>query len=467
MKTKEGILEIAKQIGISKGCRIDFPEDWYSVFSIKEFNNHGISNRQTNKFHHSINDIVRDLFPDFQFLEWKFTQTRRGYWDDKNNMIKYLNWLEKEMGWEDNKENWYQLSSELIRNTGGPNTGNNKKWGVVSSIPKILYPNYDFDIFKFRTLPNGYWDDFEILKKILLKFNETYDRMPTYIECMDMGIQGGVLKHGGHNNVAKKLNMSTLFQMQTLSGSFVKSSYEVFFANFCHLNNISFEYETKIIDGRSLKCDFKIGDIFFEIWGELYGEQGVRYAKNRKIKEEIYIKHNLKFIGVEREMFDDKGLSTINETLINLMIQNNIKEKDFYCDDIKKLGHFESYTKSKTLSEIKKECEKRNFNNFPTFSWLNNNGFSRHVAFLRKTCRMSIYDMAKEIGVKDSRKPANFWKDFSNVEEEVLKIIKEIGKFPSNRDLKIINGSLRIAIIEYHGGFRAVKSAIIGKQNAT
>jgi len=63
-----------------------------------------------------------------------------------------------------------------------------------------------------------------------------------------------------------------------------------------------------------------------------------------------------------------------------------------------------------------------------------------------------------EEDIEDERKPKSFWKIWENFESEMLKMIKEIGHFPRNQDLRkngrsIINNSAH----KYYGGILAVR----------
>lgn len=50
-----------------------------------------------------------------------------------------------------------------------------------------------------------------------------------------------------------------------------------------------------------------------------------------------------------------------------------------------------------------------------------------------------------------------YWKNWSNVKSELEKIIDEIGHFPSQEELSMINGSLPSIISRYHGGLYKIK----------
>ena len=452
--TKEEIIEIAKQIGIKKGYRIDFPEDWYGGISFKELKNNNVVLSLIAKNFKGINSIIKYCFPKHDFLEWKFKNVKAGFWDKQENVVIYLKWLESELNW-DSPEDWYNISLKTLLNNSAKRliTKYNFK-----ELPNILYPNYKFDKRKFKRIVNGYWENFENLKNVIMEFYKINNRAPLFKECKDLKIDSAVQKHGGIIKISKQLNISTTTQFLTLSGDVVKSMYEVIFANFCFLNNIQFQYEVKLIKSKKYNCDFKIDDFYIEIWGcGERGSIGKHYIKQRKIKEIIYKDNKLKLINLEHVLFDNNKLKTINFELISLMSKIGIKNNNFYNNDLNKLNFFSSFNKETIFKEIKQECIKRKFNVFPTFDWWRDNGFKKHLRFI-ETNKISIHDLAKICNLQSAEKPKNYWKNWQNIENEILVVYKELLKFPSEQFLrKIKKGIIAYSILKYHGGFKIVR----------
>ena len=87
MKTKDEILEIARQIGLSKGYRINQPEDWYNGITRIEFENKKCHKGCYEKYFKKPKYIIKALFPFYDFLELKFKCVFSNFWRDKNNVI--------------------------------------------------------------------------------------------------------------------------------------------------------------------------------------------------------------------------------------------------------------------------------------------------------------------------------------------------------------------------------------------
>jgi len=449
--TKQEIIEIAKEIGIFKGYRIDYPEDWYGGFNQKELYEKITNYNPSIKKHFNfINNIVRNIFPEYYFLEWKFKNTSKGFWDEHENSVLYLRWLEKELDWS-KPEDWYNLNQKLLIDNYGRYF--NTKY-IISEIPSVLYPKYVFDYIKFNKIRNGYWDDFEVLKKFLLPKCEAVGRMLTDDEISNIkGLKEACGKHGGIIKVAEKIGFNVALRYKTLSGNIVASSYEVIVDNFLYLNDIKFEHENKICNEKKYRYDFKVNDYFIEIWG-LFNKV---YVEKRNKKEQLYSLKNFKLISLEYYMFYQK-IYHINEDLKQVCKKYNIKTDNFYNEDLNKLKFFESYDKENVIMELYNEYLRLNLKIFPTKYWWNKNGFSRQINFLINN-KIDISEITKRFNITETTafKSRNYWKDYTNIENELLPICDDIGQFPTKQYLITNNkSSLSNAIIVYHGGLEKI-----------
>lgn len=99
------------------------PEDWYniSIKVSKNFlrifltifedlkNNHGES--LLYYYDNSFVKLLSSVYPDFNWLPWKFI-TPTEYWNDKNNIKKYINWLTEQLNIK-SMEDWYSVSVQV------------------------------------------------------------------------------------------------------------------------------------------------------------------------------------------------------------------------------------------------------------------------------------------------------------------------------------------------------------------
>jgi hypothetical protein len=62
--------------------------------------------------------LLRECYPDYEWLEWKFGCTPHGFWDKAENRLAYLDWLGKRLGFRE-PDDWYLLTAEDINRNYG------------------------------------------------------------------------------------------------------------------------------------------------------------------------------------------------------------------------------------------------------------------------------------------------------------------------------------------------------------
>lgn len=66
-----------------------------------------------NKYNGSILQLLKSIYPDYEWLPWKFSQYPRNFWDDMQNQREYLDWVETQLNIK-NKEDWYRITTNVI-----------------------------------------------------------------------------------------------------------------------------------------------------------------------------------------------------------------------------------------------------------------------------------------------------------------------------------------------------------------
>jgi len=68
-----------------------------------------------------------------------------------------------------------------------------------------------------------------------------------------------------------------------------------------------------------------------------------------------------------------------------------------------------------------------------------------------------INAVRKRMGFEDLMKPNGYWKEWETIERAVQEVIDEIGHFPSGTELQRLNGAVCSGILKYHGKINAVR----------
>jgi hypothetical protein len=64
-------------------------------------------------FNNSINLLVSSIYPEYEWLPWRFAHAPKGYWNDVKNQRLFMDWAGKQLNYI-NKEDWYKSTTEVI-----------------------------------------------------------------------------------------------------------------------------------------------------------------------------------------------------------------------------------------------------------------------------------------------------------------------------------------------------------------
>lgn len=107
----------------------------------------------TNIYSESPFRIVTSVLPEYEWHIWKFHMTPMGYWLKDENKKNYLKWFER-IKMIENPEDWYSVDIDEIKQNFGGTLAVTYFSGSILRIVKFLYPNYKFNIYKFKKRPH-------------------------------------------------------------------------------------------------------------------------------------------------------------------------------------------------------------------------------------------------------------------------------------------------------------------------
>lgn len=129
------------------------PEDWYRLTTQQLGRWYG--ERLRIRFRSSVSAIMHDYLPQYPWLEWRFPQTPKGFWDRRANRRRYLDWLGQQLGFQ-RPEDWYQLSTVHLGRWHGRTLLKKYQDARVALLREYL-PNGDWQEWLFTKAPNGFW----------------------------------------------------------------------------------------------------------------------------------------------------------------------------------------------------------------------------------------------------------------------------------------------------------------------
>ena len=281
-----------------------------------------------------------------------------GYWCDKNNLIKEFNNYYKQ----------YDTFAKMYKNKYGVSIINGlqkHKENITSMALQLGYSIQDLG-----RVPNGWYNDFDVLKEDIIKLINKYGRFPTSLEIQkNLRIGSLVIAyHGGMQEIKNKINYNQKDNLLDDNNYYNASSLEYMVAQFL-IYNTNITYERNVIispENGKFNCDFRatIDDgednyLWIEVWGGYGGNKFKgEYDKTHDIKMEIYKKENYKLISLYPYDFIYKSYEEIQDMLYK-RFKPYINLKYKYIDNNK----FSTYNK-KSDNDILQELMKYSTDGF-------------------------------------------------------------------------------------------------------
>lgn len=138
------------------------PEDWYRL-QVPDLN--AYRGRTLARIYGSNPvAVLRSVFPEHEWQEWKCQVTSRHFWDEWDNVRRYLAWLGELLGYEE-PEDWYQLRSrDIVDHHGGTLL---QKCGSPCAVVMTYFPDHLWYEWLFPRIPRGFWNDPKNVRRYL------------------------------------------------------------------------------------------------------------------------------------------------------------------------------------------------------------------------------------------------------------------------------------------------------------
>lgn len=126
----------------------------------------------------SVHKLLSTIYPDYDWLPWKFNKAHHNFWDDVNNQRKFMNWVGKEINIKQ-LDDWYKVTSyvfdkfykKLICLKDVIKLGGSRLLSLYNdSISKLLstiYPQHEWLPWKFSKTPKYHWDSTKNQKEFM------------------------------------------------------------------------------------------------------------------------------------------------------------------------------------------------------------------------------------------------------------------------------------------------------------
>jgi len=384
-----------------------------------------------------IGAIRRDKRGLFYFQKkFGFEQTRKeaNYWE-KN--------IDKELQEVIQKLNRFPTQIDLC------NLGKSQLYNVIKKTGCNLN---DYRIkFGFPIIERNknYWICFDNLTREIKSIMNN-DEFPS-TTLIEKKLGGGAIRSiamfGGVSKVAQLMGYNSTYFYTTSDGHYVHSSNEYLFDEFLYSRGIPHEVNG-LIPNSKFRYDFKIGELFFEIWGfncNLKQKINQEYNEKRKKKEYCYDSQGLKLISIEFDVFE-KPLDAIENYFVNLMsnlgFDTLAKMTNYSLHSV--VNNIKIWNEDKIIVELNKVISE--IGRFPRMTDLKKIN-SPLIGAVTKYGGFNYF--ADKMGY-ECRKKSGYWTE-EKIIEELTTIIENLGKFPSKAELRSLHSKLYYAIYDNNG----------------
>ncbi len=130
-------------------------DDWYKLTTSIIYNNKGRD--LINKYYHGSHiKFLQTIFPEYEWLEWKFNRVPNGFWRNIENHKKYANYLGQILKYT-KMEDWYNIIGDDISNNNGCGLSHYYDDSPIKFL-RAVFPEYTWLEWKFITVSMGFWE---------------------------------------------------------------------------------------------------------------------------------------------------------------------------------------------------------------------------------------------------------------------------------------------------------------------
>jgi hypothetical protein len=133
-------------------------EDWYSV-KINNIENSEWNKLQNNRHRISFSDQLMKTYPDTHWRQWRFGNLPFEFWSKTCNQIEFIDSILLKFDISD-IDYWYEvITTETVRQFNGTSLLSELYRGSIWKMVTTLFPNYNWQFWRFEHAPNGFWTD--------------------------------------------------------------------------------------------------------------------------------------------------------------------------------------------------------------------------------------------------------------------------------------------------------------------
>jgi hypothetical protein len=142
---------LGQELGIRR------PSDWYGV-SHQDFVRHSGGGFLL-CYDCTASLAIMSHLPNYDWKEWLFEPTPKGFWHKKSNRRRYMNWLGKRLDYK-SLSDWYHVTNTDCAGNDGTQFLKLYRGSPIKAL-EDCFPSYKWNEWMFARVPFGFWDKAE------------------------------------------------------------------------------------------------------------------------------------------------------------------------------------------------------------------------------------------------------------------------------------------------------------------
>jgi len=371
------------------------------------------------------------------------SQKPKGYWNKWENIKKELLPLCDKLGKIPTRGYFERIGKADLH------AAIYSKWGGPNKVAEKLG-------YEANKKSNGYWDDWEHLKKELLPICLKLGRFPTQKELTKLNrydLSNAIYRFGYYSDVANKLGYKTnkkikgywkewahlkkeLIPICKSLGRFPKKT-DLIKLNKRYLNNPIISFGGFHVLAKKMKYKiFKKQPNYWKKWENIERELSPICSKLDRMPTSGYLRH-INRGDLWHAIIKHGGVYKVAKKM-GYKVDNKTKKQ---------------WTRESLIGELLSVCKK--IGRFPTTSELKKYQMPCLPTIVRYLGPAQL--ISRIVGFPTKHKPKGYWSKFLNIKKEILPICKKLNKFPTATELKHLKQSSLLSAITKFGAHNVAK----------
>lgn len=142
---------------VAKKLKIASLEGWYAINRAKLVEARSDAKSALRYFSGSFVDALQVLYPEHEWLPWRFPKVKAGYWDDAAAQRAFFDWCAIQLQIQ-SFEDWYAIGGKQVEKMGGKYLLEHYHRHSLATALRAVYPEHSWNDSKFIFRSKTFWE---------------------------------------------------------------------------------------------------------------------------------------------------------------------------------------------------------------------------------------------------------------------------------------------------------------------